>query len=142
MSLFDARPDEMSDAPEETSEGSLGQPLKGAAGYETQLASSTLAPFSLSQVSLPTEGDLGACPDLSNVVPPWCLTYLEGDHERMLRGVDEYERIARDTPVEPYTDPILQRVPLTVLAPHQEIGSAPHALVDPASSRTCWHFLR
>ena len=73
------------------------------------MTSSTLASFSLSQVSVPTEEELGACPDLCNVFPPWCLKYLEGDHERMLWGVDEHERIARDTPVEPYTDPTLQR---------------------------------
>ena len=104
LSLVDARLDEMSDAPEESSEGSLRQLLKGATGYETQLTSSTFAPLSLSQVSSPTEEELGAWPDLSNV-----QNILEGGHERMLRGVDEYERIARDTPVEPYTDPITQR---------------------------------
>ena len=60
-------------------------------------------------VLLPTKEELGACPDLSNVVPPWCLTYLEVGHERMLRGVDAYERVARDTLVEPCTDPIIQR---------------------------------
>ena len=36
-------------------------------------------------MALPTEEELGACPDLSNVLPPWCLKYLEGDHERMLQ---------------------------------------------------------
>ena len=88
-------------------ERSLRQLLKGAAGYENQLTSSTLALFSLIQVSLPTEEQLVACPDLSSVVP-WCWKYLEGDHERMLRGGDEYERIARDTPVEPCTGPLLE----------------------------------
>ena len=63
FSLVDARLDEMSDALEETSEGSLRQLLKGATGYETQLTSSTLALSSLSQVSLPTEEELGACPN-------------------------------------------------------------------------------
>ena len=92
LSLVDARHDEVSHAPEETSEGSLRQLLKGASGCETQLTSSALASFSLSQVSLPTEEELGGCPDLSNVVPPWRLKYLEG--YRTLRGVDEYERIA------------------------------------------------
>ena len=52
LSLVDARLDEMNDA---------------ATGYETQLTSSTLAPFSLSQVSLPTEQELGACPDKHQV---------------------------------------------------------------------------
>ena len=61
LSLFDARLDEMSDAPEETSWGSLRQLLKGATGYETQLTSSTLATFSLSQVSLHTKEELVAC---------------------------------------------------------------------------------
>ena len=75
LSLVDARLEEMSDAPEETGEGSSRQLLKGATGYDTQLTSSTLVPFSLSQV--------------------W--------------GVDEYERTARDTTIELYTDPILQR---------------------------------
>ena len=92
-----ARLDEMCDAPQETSEGSLRQLLKGATGYETHLTSNKLASFRLSQVSLPTEEELVACADLSNVEPPGCLKYLEGDH-------DEYERIARDAPVEPYTD--------------------------------------
>ena len=105
LSLVDARLDEMSDAPDETSEGSLRQLLKGATGYETQLTSSTLAPCSLSQVSLPSEEELGARSDLG---PPWCLEYLEGDHERMLRGVDEHQRIARDARVELYTDPFLR----------------------------------
>ena len=99
----------MSDAPEETSERSTRQLLKGAAGFETQVTSSTLVPFSLSQVPLPTEEESDPFSDLSDVVPPWCLKGLEGDHERMLRRVDEYERIARDAPVEPYTDPILRR---------------------------------
>ena len=53
-----------------------------SAGYETQLTSKTSALSSLSQVSLLTEEELGACPELSNVVPPWCLKYLEGDHRK------------------------------------------------------------
>ena len=105
----DARHDEVSDAPEETSEGSLCQLLKGATWYETQLTSSTLAPFILSQVWLPTEEELAACPGMGGLAPPWCLKYLDGDLERVLRGVDEYERIARDAPVVPYTDPIVRR---------------------------------
>ena len=93
LSLVDARLDEMSDASEETSDGSFRQLLKRATEYETQFSSSTLALFSLSQVLSLTEEELLSCPGLSNVVPPWCLKYLEGDHERMLRGVDEHERI-------------------------------------------------
>ena len=60
-------------------------------------------------MALPTEEELVPCLDLSGVVPPWCLKYLEGDHERMLRGVDEHEHIARDAPVEHNTDPIFRR---------------------------------
>ena len=44
LSLVEARLDEMSDAPDDTSEGSLRHLFKGATGYETQLTSSTLAP--------------------------------------------------------------------------------------------------
>ena len=52
LSLVDARLDEMSDAPVETSEGGpIAYLSKELLGYETQLTSSTLAPFSLSQVS-------------------------------------------------------------------------------------------
>ena len=34
---------------------------------------------------------------------------MEGDHERILRRVDEHERITRNDLVELYTDPILRR---------------------------------
>ena len=77
LSLVDARLDEMSDAREETSEGPFANFSKELLGMR-----STLAPFSLSQLSLPTEEELDVCSDLSNVVPPYCLTYLEGDPVR------------------------------------------------------------
>ena len=125
LSLVDAGLDEMSDASEETSERSLPQLLKGATVYKTQLTSITLAPSSLSQVSSPTEEELVACADLSRVVK-----YLEGDHERMLRGVDEYERIARDAVVEPHTDPILRRNYRQYLRLIRKLDRIPHAPMD------------
>ena len=76
LSQTDAGLDDVSDAPEETSEGSLRQLLSGAAGYETQLTSITLAPFKRSQVSLPTEQELVVCADLVAVAPLWCLKHL------------------------------------------------------------------
>ena len=74
-------------------------------------------------MSLPTEEELVACPDLSDVVPPWWLKYLEGEHERVLRSVGEYERIARDAPVEPYTDLLSDAT--TDSMHHQKVGSTP-----------------
>ena len=83
-------------------------PRRRATAHFANFSEETLAPFSLSQVSSPTEEELGASPDLTNFVPPWCLKHLEGDQEWMLRGVDEHERIARDAPAEPHTDHILR----------------------------------
>ena len=61
-------------------------------------------PFNLSRVPLPSEAELTSRPRLADVVPPWCLKYLE-DRERMLRWTDDHERLARECPVETYVDP-------------------------------------
>ena len=94
--LVDPRLDEMGDAPRRRARGPFANFSKEPLGMRT---SSKLAPFSLSQLSLPTEEEVGACPDFSNGVPPWCLKYLE-----------TYTGALPVTPhFEPYTDPLLQR---------------------------------
>ena len=103
LALVDARVDMMSDAPKETSEGSLRQLLKGATGYETRLTSSTLAP------SLPTKEELGACPDLCNVAPPRCLKYMAVTMSGCCGVSTKRSALLVTHPVELCTDPILHR---------------------------------
>ena len=88
-------------------EVALRELLKGASGYEDLDGShSTLAPFRLDRVALPDASEINDSPNIEDLLPAECLTYLEEDLERMMKPRGAYLADSKEVPIEPYIDPV------------------------------------
>ncbi len=83
--------------------------LRGKAGYDLDFAGTTLSPFHIDRVSLPS--DLSGAPNIVGVPGDADRTLVEVEAQPFLRDPAEVGEWLAEAPREPYTDPALSKHP-------------------------------
>ena len=60
-------------------------------------------------MALPSLKETSGAPNLEDIVPYECLSFLSDNHERMKRAPAEREQLDNLEPIDAYVDPVLRR---------------------------------